>query len=297
LTAACCTVSLTTPACILPPVPTTDEIVRGLSDLVLKPEVTCEEMRRDNGIWHLAPVANPAEAGVYYEEYFVPTPSGETLQVWYLPADPERGVVILSHGNAGTMACYLYSGLLLVQSGWTVVTYDYEGYGRSSGSPDFEAIVGDLDAVLDWTLATTGRDTVTLYGISLGSIPSIAVAAERPDVVNGVVLDSPVALRSEFERFAWLLAGRPERFLCKLDARLVTEDTIEALDKPLLVFVGSRDDITPPATIQRLYDRAPWPKFLVSFPGVDHGMGPYFATEEYMAYLLGFLEIVHAEGG
>ena len=82
---------------------------------------------------------------------------------------------------------------------------------RTDGRLPTRGAVTELEAVLDWTLEYTGREQVTLMGVSLGSIPSVSHAVLRPDDVNAVILDGVISLRIEAERFAYLLANDAER--------------------------------------------------------------------------------------
>ena len=286
----CATIS-----CAPPHAPTQGEVAAVLSALILRPDRTCAEMRQDFGLGPMPLVDTPAEVGIAYEEHSLLTPDGEQLHLWYLPAAHERGVVVLSAGNSGSMTCYLFTAWLLWRGGWSVVMYDYEGFGESTGTPSLLTLRSDLDAVVDWTRTQKGYPQVTLMGISLGSIPSIALAVEQPDAVNGVVLDSPVALGAGIERFNVLLAGRGDEILALLEPWLDTEATIAQMTQPLLVYEDGQDMVTPPATVERLYDLAPGPKRIVRFPDLGHARGQFFSTATYALYLDLFLTSVWGE--
>lgn len=278
--------------CIPPPLPPANEILAGLSYAIFQPETSCEELRDDFGLAGL-PVANdPGEVGIDFEQVRLPMPDGESLRVWYMPAEDPRGLVIVSPGNTGSMACYLFTVRLLHNAGYSAVLYDYEGFGGSSGVPAIDTTRDNLAAVLDWALAYSGAEHVTLFGMSLGSIPSVAVAIEQPDVVNGLVLDSPVALGTEIERFRRLIRGRSDEVigvLRQVAPWLLLEDTIEQLDQPLLVYLHGQDLVTPPETVELLYDLAPGPKQLVRFDDLGHAGGQFLRTTEYTYYLETFL--------
>jgi pimeloyl-ACP methyl ester carboxylesterase len=182
--------------------PTTDELGRLISNLLLRPEITCEVLRATFAVEYLPIVETPDQAGMAYEEHWVSTEDGELLRTWYLPTRLDRGTVVFSLGASGSMPCYLFITRLLVHNGWSVVMYEYRGFGVSSGEPNINALHTDLAAVLDWTIKYTGRESVTLLGVSLGTLPSVAVAVDRPDIVNGIVLDSPASMGLEVARFA-----------------------------------------------------------------------------------------------
>jgi len=278
-----------TNGCAPPALPPAAEILAGLNAVILDPGRSCEEMRSHFGLENLPLANNPADLGIAYEEFELSTPAGEVLRTWYVPAPRERGVIVVSNGSTGAMQCYLHGVWLLTQMGWTVVTYDYTGFGGSSGVASLDTLIPDLETVVAWALVHTGQSQVTLLGVSLGTMPSVAVAVRYPERVNAVVLDSPVALGDEIERYGGLLRLPVVEIIRAVDPALISENTIAALDQPLLMFVHGRDRVTPPGPARKIYERAPGPKELVEFPGLSHGMGQYLATEQYVNGIEPFL--------
>jgi len=276
-----------------PPLPEPSEILRGLSRTILQPNVSCAELREAFGLDELPLVDTPDEIGIGYEELHIDTASGEKLRVWYMSVDDSPGTVVVSPGNTGPMSCYLFTGYLLVQCGWSVVMYDYEGFGGSTGVPALTRLRDDLDSVVNWTLQRTGQEQVVLFGMSLGSIPSVAVATQRPREVSGVILDSPVALATEIERFNFLIRGRAAEVIgsiAQLAPWLLTELTVGHLRQPVLIFLHEYDLVSPPATVRILFEQAVGPKELVVFEGLDHAAGQFERTEQYQARLAAFLD-------
>jgi pimeloyl-ACP methyl ester carboxylesterase len=279
------------------PLPSREEFIGLLSKVILDPHTTCEALRDDFGLAGFPVVHSPEEAGLAVEQLWLPVAANDMVRVWYLPAPPDRGTVVLSMGAAGEMACYLYVARLLIDGGWSVVMYEYRGFGLSTGEPSLSTLADDLEQVVQWARERTGREQVALMGVSLGTIPSVAVAVRRPEWVNGVVLDSPVALGEQLERFWWLLNNPVGALLALLDPELVSESIVHRLKDPLLVFAYDRDLLTTLRTVQALYERAPEPKQLVRFPGLGHAAGAYFDTAEYVASLDSFLASVWSRAG
>ncbi|MFH1746927.1 MAG: alpha/beta fold hydrolase [Planctomycetota bacterium] len=267
----------------------TDDVISGLSDLILRPQDSCEKMRERFGLTYMPLAETPTDIGMDYEEHWIPVTEDVSLRVWYIPANLDRGTILYSCGNTGEMACYLYSALLLTDNGWSVVIYDYQGHGGSDGQPSLSTLSDDLEAVLEWTRAWTAREQVTLMGMSLGSIPSIAVAVGHPDAVNGVILDSPVALGAQVNRFSFAIGGQTEWLIDQLDPQLLSDTLIGWMQQPLLVFMHDSDTLTTPGTVQLLYDRAAGPKQIVHFPELGHARGQFVDTDEYIYHLEHFL--------
>ena len=71
--------------------------------------------------------------------------------------------------------------------------YDYTGYGHSAGRPSAPDVLADADAVFAWLLSRgVRRERLVLYGQSLGSGPTLDLAAREPRVA-GVVLHAAFA--------------------------------------------------------------------------------------------------------
>lgn len=73
---------------------------------------------------------------------------------------------------------------------WSVIALDHRGHGKSSRMPGSYLVpdyVADAVAVLE---AIADRPAL-LYGHSLGALVAVGVAAARPDLVKGIVLEDP----------------------------------------------------------------------------------------------------------
>lgn len=282
--------------CIQPspvPVPTSEVLHRALTQVILDPASTCEDLRDLFDLDNFQIVTNPAEAGLPFVESMVETPDGVPLRVWLVPAADSRGVVLLSSGSSGDMACYLFTTRILHDAGWSVAMYDYRGFGGSGGAPSLQGLAVDLETALDWTRAATGSETVTLMGISIGTVPTVSVAVSRPEAVNGVILDSPVMLGIHIRQLAFVLRENTQAFVDLVDLNLKSEEIISELAAPLLILVGGEDRIARPSVVQVLFDRAPEPKRLVIYPEIDHGRAPFDLEGQYTADLDGFLAELH----
>jgi len=254
---------------------------RVLNTLLFFPEKTCEQLRRDFDVPFLPIVETPDQAGLTYREVWLLASDRVPLRVWYLPARLDRGTVIFSMGAVGSMSCYLFHTRMLVHDGWSVVMYDYRGFGGSSGTPDVAFLASDLNTVLDWTLWFTGRDQVTLMSVSLGSIPTIAVAAQRPENVNALVLDSPMALTQTIRRLGFVLRERTESFTDLLQGTLASEQLMEQITQPTLILVGDRDDVTGVEAADLLSRNAGTVVQQVLFKGIGHARAVFRQTDRY----------------
>src|SRR6266516_5993575 len=84
-------------------------------------------------------IATGAELGRPFENGSFKASDGVELHGWFFPANtnsPRSHLsVLLCHGNAGNISHRLETCRGLLESGVSVFSFDYRGYGRSCGRP------------------------------------------------------------------------------------------------------------------------------------------------------------------
>lgn len=127
----------------------------------------------------------------------------------------------------------------------------YRGYGRSDGTPTFAALVADVrpiaerfHQILD---ADDGPDLRLVMGRSLGGHAALEVAAHCPERFDALVLSSPAG---EGGPLADRLVDVPEPTVRSLLA--AHEAKLAKITLPTLLLHGSRDDLIPLSSVERL---------------------------------------------
>jgi pimeloyl-ACP methyl ester carboxylesterase len=186
-------------------------------------------------------VATPSVA---FSDVWVPTEDGEQLHAWWVPATaPPIASVLLCHGNGGNIGDRALAVDLLAAHGFGVLSFDYRGYGRSSGRPSERGTASDARAAR----AALPDGPVIYLGESLGGAVALALAVHYPFIPRAFVPDAYPSLRR-----------------------------VRALRAPLLVLHGDDDRVVPVIDGQALYEAAPGPKRIELFPGAGHNdvIGP-----------------------
>ncbi|RDW58764.1 hypothetical protein BP6252_13240 [Coleophoma cylindrospora] len=175
----------------------------------LKNQVTPFSIKTSDGerlyAWHIL----PAELCRRHEEPLVAEPVGflsdvtSRLAFQLLRDNPEARLVIHMHGAAGTVGSGYrvpnYRALSAGQPGKIhVLTFDYRGFGRSTGTPSESGLILDGLAVVEWAMNVAGipPSRILIFGQSMETAVSIAVskqlALQSPPVVfAGTVLVAP----------------------------------------------------------------------------------------------------------
>ena len=113
---------------------------------------------------------------------------------WSVPeAD---GIVLLSHGASEHSGRYARFAEALNVAGFAAYAPDHRGHGRTAqstgngrmGPPGGQALVDDLDHLVDLALAEHPKAPVLLFGHSLGSLIALAYATQHDDRIVGLVL-------------------------------------------------------------------------------------------------------------
>lgn len=114
--------------------------------------------------------------------------NGRTIHVWREGDGPP---VVLLHGFGDDGACWGATAGTFVDAGRSVLALDTAGHGRTAlpeGEPfTAERRARDTVAVMDHL----GIDQAALVGHSMGALTAMLVAADRPDLVTGVLLEDP----------------------------------------------------------------------------------------------------------
>jgi alpha-beta hydrolase superfamily lysophospholipase len=116
---------------------------------------------------------------------------------------PSAGTVVIVHGLGEHSGRYGHVVKALKDVGWSVVTYDHRGHGRSEGKrgglPRADAMLEDLARIIDVAIAETTPQRLVLLGHSMGGLIVARFVAEalspRPAAwsrpVDAVILSSP----------------------------------------------------------------------------------------------------------
>jgi len=122
---------------------------------------------------------------------------GASIRLRVFPGPADAPAILFFHGNGETARDYDSAAADYCALPTTLVVADYRGYGPSTGSPSMRTFLFDAARSLQEAktlLAADGRSgPLVVMGRSLGSAPAIDLAANHPDVVKGLVVESGFA--------------------------------------------------------------------------------------------------------
>ena len=153
--------------------------------------------------------STPDDVGRPAEEIWLNTSDGLRLHAWFFAAEKAspraRFVMLFCHGNGGNLTSRPGYYRAILETGVSLLTFDYRGYGRSDGQPSEAGTYTDAATAYQW-LRTRGfaPEHILVWGESLGGgIASQLAATER---VGGLVLQSTFTSIPDIgaELFPWL---------------------------------------------------------------------------------------------
>jgi len=159
--------------------------------------------------------------------------------------------LLFSHGNAVDLGqmCSFYYGLGY-RLGCNVFSYDYSGYGCSSGRPSESNLYADISAALDVLKSRYGipPEQIILYGQSIGTVPSVDLASKNSNVA-ALILHSPLmsGMRVAFP-------GTQRTWCCDAFPSI---EKIPRVQCPTLVIHGTDDDVIDFSHGVTIYEQCP----------------------------------------
>jgi len=185
---------------------------------------------------------------------------GNQLAARYFHNPDSQYTILFSHGNATDIDGVLPILLSLRDARFSVLAYDYPGYGHSSGRPTERSVYVAAEAAYDYLVEELklSPEEIIVQGQSVGGGPSTYLAANRP--VAGLILESSFATA-----FQVVVPFRIMPF-----EKFPNVKRIDGIDCPLLLIHGTNDSVIPLSHSEALFAAAQQPKTLVPIEQADH---------------------------
>ena len=207
----------------------------------------------------------PRDFGLPFEPLTIDTADGEHLRGWVIRAPAPRANVVYFHGNGANLSNWVPILAGIVLRGYSVLAFDYRGYGLSTGRPTERGLYRDVDAAVKeaWIGETASVPTI-YWGRSLGASMAAYAATVRPP--DGLILESGFVDARAAVRDSLSL-----RVLAVFSSyRFPTAEFANRAGRPVLVMHGNRDSVIPLELGRELSDRLTVPKQFVVIEGGDH---------------------------
>lgn len=186
--------------------------------------------------------------------------SGDSLNLkgWFIKNDSSNGTVLYFGGNGFVMVTAYHIIKSIIDQNVNLLVFDYRGYGENSGVPTVNGLKADGLAAYNFLIKEKGiaPQKLIIHGHSLGSFIAAYVASQKE--AAGLVLECPITDAKDWTGMLvpWFL--KP---FVKFDIEPVLLENsnikrMTAIEKPLLIFAGADDQITPPQMAEKLFEAA-----------------------------------------
>ncbi|MGL1889529.1 MAG: lysophospholipase [Reichenbachiella sp.] len=195
-------------------------------------------------------ILTPDSVGWSYEELVIKTEDNLDLNTWIYSPNPEtdkKTVLVLAYPDAGNMSYFVYHAAFFANSGFTVVTFDYRGFGKSSDfiiNPNYlyyNEFSQDLISVIKNISSKYKNHSIGIWALSMGTAVTVNSYNRIADEIDFIIGEGFVTNPKAFV----------ERAKTQKDKNLLlpenAETYITSLNKitiPILLFSGSNDKFT-----------------------------------------------------
>ncbi|MFN6500973.1 MAG: alpha/beta hydrolase [Nostoc sp. DedQUE01] len=190
--------------------------------------------------------------------------------------------ILYAHGNAEDLGNIKQTLEQLYAWGFSVLSYDYRGYGTSEGIPTENNAYQDIDTVYNYLTKDLkiSPQKIIVWGRSVGGGSAVNLAAQRP--VAGLIIESTFI--SAFQVII------PYRIL-PFD-KFSNIDKIKKINCPVLVVHGKADEIIPFSHGEKLFATASSQKLSLWVEQANHNDLFSVAGEKYKTTLNTFIKIL-----
>lgn len=202
--------------------------------------------------------------------------------LWLQHESPGAPVVLHLHGARWDVRGSAHRMRRLHDLGFSVLSIDYRGFGKSGGGelPSEEAAAEDAAAAWRWLGERYPGVPRYVFGHSLGGAIAVRLAAGRDDVAGLIVEGSFPSIRDVARTMAW---GWVPDWLWSpfITQRFEAGEQIRQVKAPVLVVHGAQDRLIQPDLGRALYEQAPAPKRFVLVDGGSHHSTMFTGLAQY----------------
>lgn len=211
------------------------------------------------------------------------TVTEDTIAFEFRENKDAKYTILFSHGNAEDIGDISFITSTLHSHGFNTMTYDYPGYGLSSGTPNEKSVNKTIEAVYTYLVTEKNipPNRIILLGRSVGGGPSTELAAKK--TVGGLILES--SFTSAFRTFT----GR----------KILPFDCFDNLKRlkdvkiPTLIIHGKKDDVIPFSHGKELLVAANEPKFSLWLDSAAHNDVMVLGNKDYFTEIQGYSQYLY----
>ena len=222
-------------------------------------------------------------------DHMIEVASGVALGARFYPVDPAAPTLLYFHGNGEVASDHDGIAPLYHEIGVNLFVAEFRGYGRSSGRPTVEALVGDAHPAAAYFHDLLDQHGYSerrfIMGRSLGAHPAIEAAANAAGRFRGLILESGAGnIRRSIERVGLLET--------ELGATLAAahEAKVAGIALPVLLIHGEVDTLVPLGTAELTRELLTLTTATLEvIPGAGHNDLLWVGRDQYFSAIADFV--------
>ena len=166
------------------------------------------------------------------------------LHSWLAEGPKGAKIILMCHSNRGNISHYVPMIESLHKLGYSILAFDYSGFGKSGGIPSEQQLYADVSYMTALLLQTYLPQDIVMYGHGLGC-PIATYAALRYNI-SSLILVSP------FPGAATIIKNTPLRFLSMLFSEFQTVEYLSVYRGRSLLIHSVHDEVVPYDTLSEI---------------------------------------------
>lgn len=193
--------------------------------------------------------------------------SGESIH-WLRSQTESKQTVLFLHGNSRNVTSFAAYYRLFRDLEVSFITFDYPGFGQSTGFPSEDGLYSSAQAIYDKLLSEgINQQNICIYGLSLGGAVAIELATKnRPE---SLIVEGTFTCTWDMAK-TLPIAGKLQLYRL-LKNRFNSISKISDIDCRLLIIHGTADEVTSITHGRNIFERAKEPKQFLAVEGARHG--------------------------
>lgn len=188
-----------------------------------------------------------------------------------------KGTVLYFHGNADNIQRWGEYAIDITSLGYTVIMFDYAGFGKSTGKPSEDVMYHNAEDLLEWAKLNFPSTNFIIYGRSLGTAIASNLASIHPP--KKLILETPFYELKQ-DRFKFFIPFG-------LKYRFPNYEYIQKISCPITIFQGTNDPIVPYKEALKLKELLkPGDQFIVIDKGGHKNLRDYKLYHDVLAKTL-----------
>ncbi len=239
------------------------------------------------------PHLDPKDAGYSYQTVSVTNAQGYRLTGWLFDKSGDYGTVLVAGGNAQNISSTYSVSRYLINNGFRVLVFTYQGFGSNEGHADLNSLISDAQAFYVFIENKYKREPIAFAGYSTGAVTGLCLADR--DQLSAVVVEGTFNPKTVIsDKHLYIAMAVDPMLESSVPDDLDTSRCLQELKSvPVLFLHNPNDPLAPYDSARRLFDSYQGPKEFIdtnAAPGTDAHYGSV-SDPEARTRVLEFLKL------